>query len=317
MGSESTSRTARLWPGRGAGSAWTQRDRATGPRPRHATLALIAAVALAGTTAVAHAAAKTVVEHASAGGVTATVTYKETPKAIFPYTPLKITIVRDGKTLRTGLVKTVACGTTCEPQETDPVRVLDVESDGAPDVMLDLYSGGAHCCSDLILFRYDAQTGTLTQIEHNFGDPGYRLERLYGKPQYELVSADDRFAYEYAPYVYSGLPLQIWQVRGGRFIDITRSYPKLIAADAATWWKDWQDSLKQGYGEGELAAWAADEYELGNGAQVTAALAAANARHELRSDGFGPSGSAYIKSLHAYLAKTGYITSHQTPTKAG
>jgi hypothetical protein len=283
-------------------------------RRRFAAIPLIAALAIICTAAVAFAAAKNVVGHASAGGVTATATYRETPKAVFPYTPLHLAIVRDGKLLRDGLVETVACGTTCEPGETNPVRVVDVESDGLPDVMLDLYSGGAHCCSVLVLFRYDAKTGHLTQIEHNFGDPGYRLERLGGEPQYELVSADDRFAYEYAPYVYSGLPLQIWQIRGGRFRDITRGYPKLIAADAASWWKDWQESLKQGDGEGELAAWAADEYELGDAAKVTATLTSANAHHELRSDGFGPSGSAYIRSLHKYLTKTGYITPYLTLT---
>ncbi len=264
------------------------------------------AVVLALSAAAAYGATKTFTGHASFGDVSATVSYEEHPNGIFPYTNLDLEIVRDGKTLRSGQVKTDQCGVDCEPSETNPVHVVDVESDGEPDVMLDTFTGGAHCCSVLELYRYDAQTDRYAQIEHDFGDPGYRLAQLDGKPQWELVSADDRFAYEYAPYVYSGLPLQIWQIRGGRFIDVTRSYPQLIAADAASWWKDWQHSLKQGYGEGELAAWAADEYELGKGASTEKILEQALARHELRSDGFGPSGLAYLRSLHKFLIKTGY-----------
>lgn len=275
--------------------------------PVIATLALFAACLLLAGTAVALAASKAVTVHTSADGVTATVSYNENTGAVAPYSDLHLTIARDGKVLQDAAVKVSECGIYCYPAEPNPAHVVDVEGDGQPDVLLDVYTGGAHCCYVLDLFRYDARTNGYEQVQHDFGDPGYRLERLEGKPQYELVSADDRFAYEFAAYVYSGLPLQIWRIEAGQFIDVTRSYPALITADAASWWKDWIQGRKSGSGNGELAAWAADEYELGDGSRVAQVLAQAEAAHELRSGGFGPSGAGYVKSLDRFLRQTGYI----------
>jgi hypothetical protein len=273
-----------------------------------ARVIVLAACALLTGAAAALAASKAITEHTSADGVTATVSYNESNSAVAPYSDLRLMIARTGKVLHNAAVKLPQCGVYCYPAETNPAHVVDVESDGQPDVLLDVFTGGAHCCYVLDLFRYDAQTDGYAQVLHDFGDPGYRLKQLDGKPQYELVSADDRFAYEFAAYAYSGLPLQIWRITAGRFVDVTRNYPALITADAAGWWKDWLQSRKSGFGNGELAAWAADEYELGDSAKVKQeVLAHADADHELRSGGLGPGGSAYIKSLEKFLAQTGYV----------
>jgi hypothetical protein len=249
-----------------------------------------------------------VTEHARAGAVTATVSYEQhSGNAAFPYSNLHLEITRDGKVLHDAAVSNPFCGTSCYPGETNPVRVVDVNATGEPDVLLDAYSGGAHCCYVLELFRYDAASKSYTELQRDWGDPGYRLEHLEHSKRYEFVSADDRFAYEFAPYAYSGLPLQIWALGAHGFVNITRQYPALIARDAAVWLKAWRSNRSLGYGNGELAAWAADEYLLGKGSAVTRTLNSAEASGQLRSTGFGPSGRGFIKSLDHYLKRTGYI----------
>ena len=50
-------------------------------------------------------------------------------------------------------------------------------------------------------------TSTYRSVEQDFGDPGAVIADLAGDRRLEFESADDRFAYEFAPYAYSGLPL--------------------------------------------------------------------------------------------------------------
>jgi hypothetical protein len=58
---------------------------------------------------------------------------------------------------------------------------------------------------------------------------------------------------------------------------------------------------------GFIAAWAADEYLLGQRALVSSTLAAEARRHRLNSaDGLSPSGRAFIAKLKRFLKKTGY-----------
>jgi hypothetical protein len=251
-------------------------------------------------------AANAAMEHAAADGVSATLTYTHNQKnVVSPYQDLRLTITRDGHELYDEAVKNAACGNLCYP---DRLHVLDVEADGEPDVLLDLYTGGAHCCFVTEVFRYDdAASHHYTSLLQVWGDPGYKLEQLDGSRPYEFVSADDRFAYEFTAYAFSGLPLLIERLENGHFVDVTRSYPALIAPDAARWWKDYLENRSGKTGLGFLAAWAADEYNLGKEASVTSTLAGLEKANELRSDlSVWPSGAKFVTSLERFLLKTGY-----------
>src|SRR5665213_3232017 len=107
-----------------------------------------------------------------------------------------LSIRRSGKLLFDAPVNGLLCRTQCWPQlipGNPALRVLDIERDGVPDVILNLYSGGAHCCSITQIYRYDVATRSFRVVQHDFGDPGCRLETLAGAPVF--LSADDRFAY--------------------------------------------------------------------------------------------------------------------------
>jgi hypothetical protein len=200
------------------------------------------------------------------------------------------------------------CGTSCWPDSYPGhafLKVSDIQGNGSPDVILDLYSGGAHCCAILQVYRYDPGSGGYTIFQRDFGDPGVNLERLGGA--YEFLSADDRFAYAFAAFAFSGLPVQIWSLGAHGFVNVTRRFPALIAADAARQYHDYLANRKQGFGLGFIAAWAADEDLLGHGALVAKTLAAQNREGGLRSADGLAHGSGFIASLQRFLAKYGYV----------
>src|SRR5205807_8851553 len=129
----------------------------------------------------------------------------------------------------------------------------------------------------------------------------------------EFVSLDDRFAYDFGGYAGSVDPIRIWTYDRGRLRDTTRRFPRQVARDAARLWHHYLRSrgTRNDDSRGILAAWAAEEYMLGDGAAVWPALERALRRGDLgRCEPGGgcyePYGTAYIRALRRLLRKTGY-----------
>jgi hypothetical protein len=187
--------------------------------------------------------------------------------------------------------------------------VRDLDGDGEPEVLLDLYWGGAHCCTWSRVYRFAG--GRYVPGVHLWGDVSYKLRDLDRDGIPEWISADDRFAYAFTDYAESGDPVQIWSYRAGRFVNVTRGFLPQVRSDASRWWRLYLAA--RGHRDrsvrGLLAAWAADEELLGNHGAVTSALARARERGDLAhgtvTDGRSP--AAYIRALLAFLHRTGYI----------
>jgi hypothetical protein len=248
---------------------------------------------------------------ASQGAVTATFSYT----GHYPnYSGLHLTIAQSGSVLYDQPVQSKTCGKFCAPGATgakvSSVQVIDLDHVGQPNIILNLFTGGAHCCSVQQIFTFDPGTMTYAETEHDFGDPGTRIEDLNHDGRFEFVTADDRFAYAFTDFAASGLPLQILTFTGSRFQDVTDSYPALIRKDAATWLKAFRQ-LDHGHdidSVGVIAAWAADEYRLGKVAAANRFLhQQATAGHLKSALGASvPQGQRFVTKLQTFLRRHGY-----------
>jgi hypothetical protein len=251
---------------------------------------------------------------ASEGGVSAALTYKEGLGGPLPYFDLELSISSSGTSFYEQPVSSRYCEGGCIPEELSgesgkpsSVAVADLEDNGQPQVVLQLNTGGAHCCTIVQVFSFDPGVMAYRSVEHDFGDPGALLTDLAGDGRLELESADDRFAYAFSSYAYTGLPLEVWRFEEGRFVNATKEFPAAIATNAAGYLKGFRANRRQGHGLGAIAAWAADEELLGHGALVRQTLNREARLHNLRStEGFGPSGRAFVAKLERFLKKTGY-----------
>lgn len=246
--------------------------------------------------------------NASHGDVVATVTYDGSE--LFA-SNVRLTVTRGGGTIL-DRVKVRDAGTG-EPTSSGPtlLAVTDLNGDGEPEVLLDLFSGGAHCCVFTRIYQFDAAYTDYTWIEHGWGNYPYDLADLDGDGLPEFSSADDRFAYAFAAYAFSIPPVQIWQYRAGVMNEVTPSFRTSIKRDARKWWKLYKKErrkpvVKRTDLRGILAAWAADKYRLGHRAQVWTTLKGARKRGELRGSAPWPKGRTYLRELRTFLKATGY-----------
>src|SRR5262249_46974172 len=70
------------------------------------------------------------------------------------------------------------------------LQARDLDGDREPEVLVELYTNGAHCCTITLIYRWDPRTNRYVSATRNWGDPGYRLADLDGDGRPELVSAD-------------------------------------------------------------------------------------------------------------------------------
>jgi hypothetical protein len=190
------------------------------------------------------------------------------------------------------------------------IRVVRIAAGESPVALLDLYSGGAHCC--IVTDIYVRSGATYRGFEHDWADPGYRLLDADGDGELEFTSEDAAFDYAFTSYAESGRPVQIWHLQGGKLVDATRSFPGEIRRDAARWWKAYlqRRADSEASVRGILGAWAADEALLGRWDVAQNGLQQALARGDL-DQGFnlpGESAARYLAHLHALLIRAGYLS---------
>ncbi|MFE4105657.1 hypothetical protein [Almyronema epifaneia] len=189
----------------------------------------------------------------------------------------QLTITRAGKTYSDGFFppQLLEDGWFCRAFE---LAASDLDGDAEPEVRLEIYSGGAHCCSSTLIYDYEATSDRYRLVEHFWGNGGYQLQDLDGDGIPEFLSHDDSFAYAFASYAASRYPVQFWRYRAGVMEEVTRDFPDRVYNDAYAHWQELQ-RLRQGeifeqpysneddyiYAEYEkaiLAAYLADKYLL-------------------------------------------------------
>jgi hypothetical protein len=247
---------------------------------------------------------------ASAGGgaVVATIKFVQTNGA---YKQLRLKVVRAGATVVDSPVERLGCR-DCNTFRPVSVRVRDLDG-GDPEVLVELYTQGAHCCTVLLALRYDAAGHAYRPKLFFFGNYGYRLADLNHDGHPEVVASDERFIYAYGPYVFSAAPPRISQYRQGRLIDVTRRFPAEIRSNAAKVGKEFltkQRPPKDVDLRTYVAVYVADQYLLERPGEAKRALDYALGHGFLYSGSeyLGtPAGRSFIAVLMRDLRRWGYL----------
>ncbi|NOY98190.1 MAG: hypothetical protein GXP40_03160, partial [Chloroflexi bacterium] len=83
----------------------------------------------------------------------------------------------------------------------EPLTGSDLNGDGYPEVIIETYSGGAHCCFGTQVYSLGATPVLILQKPES--NAGGQFQDLDGDGVYEFVTYDDLFAYQYCPYAVS------------------------------------------------------------------------------------------------------------------
>jgi hypothetical protein len=271
-----------------------------------AALAVALAAVLATT---ATAAPRPHVERAQAGSVDAVFTYSW-DAAKFRFSRQHIAISRDGAQVFSALLrKPPGNGVNAQParffEHKRSISLSDLDGDGEPEVVLDLYWGGAHCCWYTQIYRYDAAAQRYRPLVHVWGDIGYTLADLDHDGRQELVTRDDRFSYAFADFADSAWPVRILDYRAGRLTVVTPSYPAEVKRDAVSLWHAAMARARKGpSNQGIMAAWAADKCLLHRCAVAFRSIASLSKTGRVHGE-LKP--APYERKLRAFLKRMQYL----------
>ena len=211
--------------------------------------------------------------------MTATVTYTERN---FLYEKLRVRVTRAGRTALDAPIQRLGCP-DCANDRPSAVKVRDLDG-GEPEVLVDLYSGGAHCCLFTLILRWDAAAqryrstlGVLGQLRRRGWPISTATAGPSSPPSTSASSTSSPPTSSRRRRSGSGATGQ------GKLVDVTRSFPALIQKSAAT---------NLGYylkGRGDpntdvrsyVAAYVADQYLLGDPAEGKRVLDLALKRGDL------------------------------------
>jgi hypothetical protein len=246
----------------------------------------------------ARAAGRLRVHKAHQGDVRAVLSYREGPPNRFWY-GARLRIWNAGK-----LVVNRRLGTYVTWPGRNPLRVLQLDGAGPAEVLVTLYTGGTHCCSESWVY-----TGTHRTVMGWGHIDAAKLRDADGDGKPEFHWYDTSWAYFSGVFADSAFPVKVWSYSENAFHDVTRSFPAEVQADQARqygFYREAVDAGNAGRVRTTLAAYAADGYMLGQGDAAMAVVQAAIDAGETNDADF--TGNDYLDTLRKALVERGYTS---------
>ncbi|MEO6866773.1 MAG: hypothetical protein ABI200_02005 [Gaiellales bacterium] len=232
----------------------------------------------------------------NAKNVSVTMSVDSVDPESFEFRNLTIQIERDGVVVMTDVVAAPGCPNAesgCIPvsltakSDGDAFAVRNIDVDAEPEIILGIYTAkkldmfsGYACCTMTRVYKWKPEAGKYVAYDKNFKNSHETVFTKIGTGKFmSFVGGDTRFTKKFAPTKYAYLPTQIFQFKQNRrFVDVSTSYKKQLQNDSkkalATARKDCRSGNAFVNNQSAYAAYAANEYRLGNRAKALRVLRA-------------------------------------------
>jgi hypothetical protein len=261
------------------------------------------------------------VESASSGAVTAELSYIKRGRGrgefrFDEFRDFRVRILRGGVVLYDKAVGE-PCEEFCTPAESaltgKQIGLRDLNGDGEPEAIVDLFTGGTSCCVMVFAYGFDAAANVYRRARLNTGG-GFVARDYGGDGAIELVGNDFRFRGLFTCGACGSRPIRIWHYGLTRFEVVTPSFPAKIRAHARRM-KRFYERVRHRrdaptFVKGALTPYTADLCLLDRCGAGFRLVRLALRRGELdRRSAFdvSPLGPAYLSALKRFLRRTGYL----------
>jgi hypothetical protein len=277
---------------------------------------------LAGLALPASAAAQArTVETASSGDVTAELSYikRQRGSGDFRFSEFRDFRVRVVRARQVLYDKPIGkpCEEFCTPTESALTRkhigLRDLNGDGEPEAIVDLFTGGTSCCVFVYTFGYDAAANVYRRARLDTGG-GFVVRDDGSDGVVELVGDDFRFRGLFTCGACGSRPIRIWHYGLTRFDVVTPAFPARIRTHARRMKRTYERVRHRRdapvFVKGALTPYAADLCLLGRCSAGFRLVRVAIRRGELdKGPDFDipPHRGAYLRALKRFLRRTGYL----------
>lgn len=126
------------------------------------------------------------------------------------------------------------------------ISLEQFQPNGNKYFLFNLYSGGAHCCSSLLIT--EIKDNKLITLDTGFyGNSGYVVEDINKDGVKEIMSGNDMFAYAFTNYSETRFPLRVEKFENGKIVDITGKFKDDLIMEIGYFEEDLNELIKEGY----------------------------------------------------------------------
>ncbi len=142
------------------------------------------------------------------------------------------------------------------------IFLRDLDGDRQSEVIIKTFSGGAHCCTNHLIYSWQNKQ-FITEETGFLNSDGGEFTDLDGDNSLEFVTSDNSFLYAFSSYAGSYPPSLIYRFNRGKLENVTRLYLKEIGERATKMYETFLESKDSGERNGILAGYVAQKILLG------------------------------------------------------
>ncbi|GAB4198619.1 MAG: hypothetical protein Fur0023_00010 [Bacteroidia bacterium] len=185
----------------------------------------------------------------------------------------------------------------------EDVRAIDLDRDGNKELFMTIFTGGVHCCFVFVAARLE--NDTFIPLDTIMGGHAeFEITDIDKDSIKEIKGANTSYAYAFASFVDSYYPVQIFQFKKNKFVDVTHLFPQEVKKDMAETKKLLEDFISQELAGKEYACptdeddedWVNHDSTLHYSDKIKAYLAPILEDYYLLNQ--WDSGVAYVKSVY-------------------
>lgn len=158
---------------------------------------------------------------------------------------------------------------TCVMKVTS-INAYDLDDNGKKEIVIEYYSGGAHCCTSMNIYSLENDKFTVLD-SMEWGNSFFDIKDLDGDGSYEIEGVNDMFAYAFTNFAQSCFPAAIYKFKNGKLYLANKEFKEKVLKDI----KEYKDQLKEYTKTGFECPSTADEETFNTDAGAVKAILAA------------------------------------------
>jgi len=185
------------------------------------------------------------------------------------------------------------------------IQEIDLDKNGSNEIIIETFSGGAHCCSSLLIAKVKGNSFRYMDSLY-LGNCGYNIDDLNKDGEKEIISCNDMFAYVFTNFSMSRFPITIYSFSDGKLKIANEDFKAVVIKDINDLKEELKEYLKKGF---ECPVKENGKYEVFNtdAGAVQAILGAIVA--DYCSIGDNETGYEYVNKVYSCPDKKSFILS--------
>lgn len=132
------------------------------------------------------------------------------------------------------------------PEFITDINEYDFNNDGKKYIIIDFYSGGAHCCTSIFICSFTDNKFRILDTAF-YGNSGYLIEDINNDRIFEIKSGNDMFAYAFTNYAETRFPMKISRFDGNKIVNVTSEFRDIILNEIEYFKGDLEEYTSKGF----------------------------------------------------------------------